>query len=178
MNTIKCTKHVLLLAFFILPILFASCDGDNQAPNYKQHILRDYVWKGIAKYDKESGGTNIREGDVTLVFMSGGLKDLNPKTTVKDEPKAEAGSGVEEGIVYLTYSIGDFIDNQKGTYRFENGALRIVTYYDIEREPWLKKAREFIFMRKDSSKGRLHFVNINDSHNILKELILSPVTPK
>lgn len=177
MNAIKLTKHFLLLAFVILPILLVSCDGDNQIPNHKQHVLRNYVWKGTAKHGKYADGTNIGEGDATLVFMSGGLKDLNPKTTIKEEPKAGADSSVEEGIVYLTYHM-DLIHNEKGTYRFENGALRIVTYFDIEREPWLKKAKEFVFMTKESTKDRLHFVNINDSHDIFKELILSPVTPK
>ncbi|MDO4790064.1 MAG: hypothetical protein Q3998_03760 [Porphyromonas sp.] len=168
MNATKLIKHFSLVVLAILPILFVSCDVNNQTPDREQLLLRNYVWQGTATHEKSSG-------DVTLVFMSGDLTKLNPKTTIKVGNDSKANDNVEEGVVYITYK-KRLTWERKGTYRFQNGALSIITYHDIDKEPWLKKWEEFVFIKKEWTKNDLYLVNINTDAEILKELTLSPVS--
>lgn len=72
MNATKLTKLFSLVVSAILPLLFVSCDVNNQVPDREQPLLRNHVWQGTATHEEGSG-------DVTLVFMSGDLTKLNPK---------------------------------------------------------------------------------------------------
>lgn len=170
MNATKLTKLFSLVVSAILPLLFVSCDVNNQVPDREQPLLRNHVWQGTATHEEGSG-------DVTLVFMSGDLTKLNPKATKKNENEGKSDGNVEEGVVYITYKKG-LTWERKGTYRFQNDALSIVIYFDIDKEPWLEKWQEFVFVKKEWTKNKLHLENINKDAEILRVLTLSPASQK